>query len=289
MIAEALAYYPQMQRAVEYYTSSPHYRRETLVPIDELERGDGVSGATVILGRNAHYHHYDLHHIELLRKQGRLPDGQHTTLALYDWHEDLDHDPRGTPVGNGTWAYIGLQQGLYANVYVTGVNPRGWSELNAPVWEDDQIRWPTEETLRLLDRVYLFPFVPAQYTLRLIAGCEPYLAANHSVDRYFVVRDGGFVAVRFKGAGEAVYLARREAVVVSIDLDVLRAAELKADTPQGVMTTEALLNHLDRLGETGRVNAVLVCGLTESQDAQDEASLESVARILAKARELVSS
>jgi hypothetical protein len=187
----ALVYYPQMQRALDYYASSRHYGHQKLVRIDEFESGDEVPGATVILGRSAHYHHYDLHHIELLTEQGRLPEGHRTTLVLYDWHEDLDHDPRGTGLGSGTWGYVGLQRGLYANAHVMGVNPRGYDELNAFVCEEDEIRTPTEETLRLLDRMYVFAAVPGWYTFRLIPECEHYLAANHSVDRYLL---GGSVA-----------------------------------------------------------------------------------------------
>lgn len=194
---------------------------------------------------------------------------------------------RGTQLGDGTWAYLGLEGRAYANAYVVGVNPRGYNELNSFLIEGDEIRPTTEETLRILDRVYLFPLVAAQYCLKLFPKCESYLAENHSVDQYFTVSEGGFVVVRFKGADEVSYRDRKAGLVVSIDLDVLRRSEVKADCPQGAMSVDGLLGHLDRLRRTGPVSAVLICGLTESSEQQDDVSLDSVARVLSLSSRIV--
>ena len=75
--------------------------------------------------------------------------------------------------------------------------------------------------------------------------------------------------------------------MVSIDLDVIRRSEVKADCPQGAMSVDGLLNHLDRLCQTGPVSAVLICGLVESPESQDRVSLESVARILSLSGQVV--
>jgi hypothetical protein len=283
----SLIFYPQMRKVVDHYIASPHYRGESLLPIAEFEQGRRLPGPVVVLARGGHYHHYDLDHIRALRERGQIPSAGGTTLVLFDWHEDLDHDPRGTQLGNGTWAYLGLERGAYANAYVIGVNPRGWNELNSVLWEEDEIHPTTEETLRLLDRVCLFPLVAAHYCLKLFPECEPYLAENESVDQYFAVSEGRFVVVRFKGADEVSYRARKAGLVVSIDLDVLRRSEVKADCPQGAMSVDGLLGHLDRLRRTGPVNTILVCGLTESPESQDDVSLESVARILSLSSEIV--
>ena len=276
-----------MRDAADYYARSPHYRGERLMRFDDFAAEPQMRGEVVILGRNGHYHHYDLDHIRLLREKGKLPAGADTTLVLYDWHEDLDHDPNGTELGNGTWGYVGLTGGSYANMYVLGVNPRGYSELNPSVFEDDEIRAPTEETMKLLDRVYLYPLAPSYYCLKFFPECESYLAANESVDRYFPVPEGGFVQVRFRAMNEATYQQRKGSVIVSIDLDVLRVSEMKADCPQGAASVDHLLGALDALSETGRVGACLICGLTESPDLHTEQSFESLARILARCSQML--
>lgn len=89
-----LIFYPQMRRAVERYIASSYYRGEALLPIEEFEHGHPVDGPAVVLGRGGHYHHHDLGHIHALRERGIIPSPDETTLVLYDWHEDLDHDPR---------------------------------------------------------------------------------------------------------------------------------------------------------------------------------------------------
>jgi hypothetical protein len=282
-----LVFYPQMRKVVDHYISSPHYRGEALLPIEEFEQGHPLPAPVVVLGRGGHYHHYDLSHIRALREWGHIPPPDETTLVLFDWHEDLDHDSRGTELGNGTWAYLGLERGAYANAYVVGVNPRGWNELNSVLWDEDEVHATTEETLRLLDRVYLFPLVSAHYCLKLFPECESYLAENESVAQHFTVSEGGFVVVRFRGADEVSYRARKTGLVVSIDLDVLRRPEVKADCPQGAMSVDGLLGHLDRLRRTGPVNAVLICGLVESPESQDDVSLESVARIMSLSSQIV--
>ncbi len=282
-----LIFYPQMRKVVDHYIASPHYRGEALLPINEFEQGHLAHGPVVVLGRGGHYHHHDLGHICALQERGWIPPPDETTLVLFDWHEDLDHDPRGTELGNGTWAYLGLEGGAYANVYAVGVNPRGWNEMNSVLWGEDEIHSTTEETLRLLDRVYLFPLVAAHYCLKLFPECESYLAENESVDRYFAANEGGFVVVRFKGADEVPYRDRKAGLVVSIDLDVIRRSEVKADCPQGAMSVDGLLGHLERLRRTGPVNAVLICGLVESPESQDDVSLESVARILSLSSRIV--
>jgi len=282
-----LIFYPQMRKVVGHYIASPHHRGEVLLPIEEFEQTHPLAGPVVVVGRGGHYHHYDLDHIRALREQGLIPTAEDTTLVLFDWHEDLDHDPRGTELGNGTWAYLGLEGGAYANVYAVGVNPRGWNEMNSVLWGEDEIHSTTEETLRLLDRVHLFPLVAAHYCLKLFPECESYLAENESVDQYFAVNEGGFVVVRFKGADEVSYRARKAGLVVSIDLDVLRPSEVKADCPQGAMSVDGLLGHLNTLRRTGPVNAVLICGLVESPESQDDVSLESVARIMSLSSQIV--
>jgi len=287
MKAVHLVYYPQVKRAVDYYVASSCYRGEKITRVEEFEEGSLDLGELVILGRGSHFHHYDLRHIDLLRDRGKLPGGHETTLVLYDWHEDLDHDPRGTQLGNGTWAYVGLMNDMYANVYVVGVNPRGFNELNSFLFDQEEVRPTSEETLRLLDRVCLYPSVSGYYCLKLFPECEQFLRENPSVDRHFVVPEGGFVVVKFNGSESVVYKDRKAAVVVSVDLDVLRRSELRSDCPQGAMSVDGLLTHFDRLRQTGPINAFLLCGLTESQDEQDEASLQSVARVLSRCSEVL--
>ena len=277
-----LVYYPQVEAAIRHYARSAHYRGETLLPIQEFEQLTRADDEVVIFGRSGHYHHYDLRHIRLLRDRGKLPAGSETTLVLYDWHEDLDHDPRGTKLGNGTWGYLGLMEGLYANMYVVGTDPRGFNELNSTLWDKEEIRATTEETLKLLDRVYLFPAEVSHYCLKLFPECEHFLDRNCSVDKYFTVREGGFAQVRFKSAREVNYGNRRAGVVVSIDLDVLKKSEVKTDCPQGAMGVDELLGHLEKLRQTGRINAFLICGLTESAESLDQKTLESVSRVLSR-------
>jgi len=282
-----LVYYPQMEEVVRQYARSPEYRGERLLRIHEFERLSRGGDEVVIFGRSGHYHHYDLRHIRLLRDRGKLPAGNETTLVLYDWHEDLDHDPRGTELGNGTWGYLGLMEGLYANMYVVGTDPRGFNELNSTLWDGEEIRATTEETLKLLDRVCLFPAEVSHYCLKLFPECEHFLDENCSVDKYFTVREGGFVQVRFKSATEVSYERRKEGVVVSIDLDVLKKPEVKTDCPQGAMGVDELLGHLEKLRQTGRINTFLICGLAESAESVDEKSLESVSRVLSRCAELL--
>jgi hypothetical protein len=282
-----LVCYPEIREVAEHYARSPRYCRERLVAIDEYEHRPDLNGATIILGRTGHYHHYDLKHIRLLRERGAIPAGEQTTLVVYDWHADLDHDPAGTELGNGTWAYLGLMERVYHDVYVVGVDPRGWNELNMVVWDGETLRETSEEMIRVLDRVYLFPLAPAYFCLKLFAECVPFLAGNPSVKEYFVVNEGEFVEVRFRAADEVTYRNRKQSVVVSIDLDVVRRSELRTDCPQGVASVDWLLAQLDRLRATGPLDAVLICGLTESPELHDERTFESVSRVLAKSTEIL--
>jgi len=281
-----LVFYPQMTRAIAHYRRSPYYQGERVVGIEEFQQAPAPDDGVAVLGRGGHYHHYDLAHIRLLRSRGQIPGPADTTLVLYDWHEDLDHDPSGTELGDGTWAYLGLQEGLYSNVYVLGVNPRGWNELNSHQ-QEEKTGPTTEETLRLLDRVHLFPAAPSFYCFKLFVEYERFLRENESVAEYHIVREAGFVAVRFRGLQAASFARRREAAVVSIDLDVLKRSALKADCPQGVLSAQELTAELGKLRRTGPVPACLVCGLTESEDQQDETSLDTLSAILAKCTQVV--
>ena len=281
MATTNLVYYPQVTGAIEYYARSPHYRGEGLLPVAAFEHGYQPSGEVIILGRTGNFHHYDVSHIQRLRERGGIPDPSDTTLVVYDWHEDIDNDPRGTELTAGSWAYWGLVNGLYANMYIVGTNPRGFNELNPSQYEEE-IRPTTEETLRVLDRVYLFPAESSYCCFKFLPECERFLEDNCSVDKYFTVSEGGFVQVRFKGSKHVTYRERKEAVVVSIDLDALKRSEVRTDCPQGVMRVDDLLGQLDTLRETGRISAFFICGLTESPELRNEQSLASLSRILSK-------
>jgi hypothetical protein len=280
MPAANLVFYPQMARAAEHYARSPFYRGERLLPIDQFEQDPAVAGGIVVLGRTGNCHQLDLHHLRLLRAGGRLPAPEETTVVLFDWHEDFDNDPTETVLTSANWGYRGLQEPLYANLYVLGVNPRGHHELNSYQYDVDELRPNGDEWMRLLDRVYLYPAAPAYYGLKLFPECEPFLATNDSVARYSVVREEGFVAVRFRGMDEVSYARRKRGLVVDIDLDVVTRAMLRADCPQGVATAEQIADHLQRVRRSGPVAAGLICGLTEDDSLLEERSLDTLSRIL---------
>ncbi len=283
-----LVYYHQVSTAIDYYTHSAYYQGERLISAEEFEQSGPGTGSVVILGRSGHYHHYDLRHIELLRDSGRIPDASDTTLVVYDWHEDIDHDPEGeTELGNGSWGYVGLVRNLYANMYMLGVNPRGFNELN-PSRFDEELRPTKMQMMKLLDRVHLFPAEPSYYCFKFFPEAEHFLENNSSIEHYFTVKEGGFVQVRFKGMEQATYRNRKGGIVISIDLDVLRRSEVTADCPQGVKSVDELLAELRKLQATGGINAFLICGLTESPKLLDEQSLASVARILSQCSQIVS-
>lgn len=280
-----LTYYPPMEKAIRFYMdSTPLYAGEQVLPWSQF-RQTASSEKVVILGRHGNLHQYDFFHIQILREKGLLPAPEETTLVLFDWHEDLDNF-EDTPLTSASWAYLGLERRLYANLYLVGTDPRGFTEVN--FWQyEEELRPPAGEILRKMDRIAIFPAAPGFSFLKLVPGHEGVLADNESVDAYFVVPAGGFVAVRFKGMAEVSYPRRRRSVVVSIDLDVLKASCLPAVCPQGVMEVDQLLAHLERLGQSGPVDAVLICGLTEEPERQDAHALYNLSRILAAARALL--
>lgn len=283
-----LIYYNEMKTLVDYYVNSPSYRSERLIPIDAYKSGEVHSEIPVILGRNGYYHHYDFEHLEILRRDGVIPLAEDTTLVLYDWHDDLSHDPvAGTDLCNGTWAYLGLTERLYHNLYVIGINPSGYNELNMFLYDEERLVPTPEETMKLLDRVCLYPMAPSYLCLKLFEECVPFLASNPSVEKSFLVEEGGFAAIKFKGASEVTYQERRPSVVISIDLDVLRKSEVVAECGQGAMTVDTLLAELTKVSKTGKISAIMICGLTESPDRLNTKSLESVSRILSHCSSLM--
>jgi hypothetical protein len=275
-----LVYYPQMARAADYYRRSPHYCEERLVPVEQFEADRVVEGQVVVLGRTGNCHQLDLHHLRLLRAGGKIPAPEDTSIAVFDWHEDFDNNPEEQELTSANWGWRGLQEPLYANLYVVGVNPRAFNELNWYQWDVDELRPTGDEVLRLLDRVFLYPAAPAYYGLKLLPECEAFLAANDSIAQYHVVRKGGFVMVQFRGMDEVSYAGRKRGLVVDIDLDVLTRGCLRADCPQGVMTVAQLTAHLARVRRSGPVSACLICGLTEVQELLDEQSLGSLSEVL---------
>lgn len=281
-----LAFYPQMKKSLDYYTKSPFYCRERILTIEEFQQDPCLEGGVVILGRTGNFHHYDLHHIKMLRGKNKIPHAENTTLVLFDWHEDLDHDPKGTDLTPASWAYLGLEQNLYSNLYVVGTNPRGFNEMN-PYQYEEEIRPTTEELLKRLDRICLFPIAESFCCLKFFPEYEHFLANNESVVEYFIVKEGGFVQVRFRSMKDVSYKDRREAVIVSIDLDVLKKSVIKADCPQGVMNVDELLVELRKLHQTGPIVTCLICGLTESESLQDETSMNTLSTMLAECSRLL--
>ncbi len=282
-----LTYYPQMEKAIEFYVeSTPLYSGEEIMPWGRFRQSDSLGEKVVILGRQGNLHQFDFSHLQILKDRGVIPAPEDTTLVLFDWHEDLDNFPETTPLTSASWAYLGLEQGLYSNLYVIGTDPRGVNEINPWTYEEE-LRPPVGEILRKMDRIAMFPAAPSFSFLKLIPACEGFLADNESVDAYFVVERGGFVAVRFKGMDEVEYLNRKRSVVVSIDLDVLKRSWVRAVCPQGVMDVDQLVAHLRKVGESGPMDAVFICGLTEDPEGQDDYSLYNLSRILSEAQALL--
>jgi hypothetical protein len=281
MPAVNLVYYPQMARAAEYYRRSSHYCGERLLPMEQFEQNPAVEGDVVVLGRTGNCHQLDLHHLRLLRAGGKIPAPEDTSIAVFDWHEDFDNNPEEHELTSANWAWQGLQEPLYANLFVVGVNPHAFNELNWYQWEEDELRPTGDEVLRLLDRLCLYPAAPAYYGLKLFPECEAFLEANHSIACYHAVRDGGFVMVQFRGMDEVSYVQRKRGMVVDIDLDVLTRTCLRADCPQGIMTVAQLITHLGQVRRSGPISACLICGLTEADELLDEQSLESLSEVLA--------
>ena len=94
-------------------------------------------------------------------------------------------------------------------------------------------------------------------------------------------------AALFRVFASLTVILRRKAVVVSIDSDVLKKSILRAVCPQGVMEVDELINHLRKVRENGPINAILICGLTEEKESQDDWSLYALSRILAEANALL--
>lgn len=282
-----LVFYPQMEKVVEFYVeSSPLYSGEKIMPWDEFRQSDLSGERVVILGRHSNFHHLDLSHIKILRQKGVIPGPENTTVVVFDWHEDLDNHPGRTELTSGSWAYMGLEENLYANLYIVGTGPRGMDEIN-PWHSDGEIRPPTGEILKKMDRVFLFPAASGFSRLKFFPEYEKFIAKNESVAEYFLVKEGGFVEVRFKDMKEVAYGNRKEAVVISIDLDVLKKSEIKTVCPQGIMETDELIAHLRKVQKSGPINALLICGLTEQKELQDEQSLHTLAKILSEAHTLL--
>jgi hypothetical protein len=282
-----LVFRPEMQGMVEWYRGSDWYGGEVLTPIQEFRDGRPGGEKVVVLGRHGNYHQLDLEHIDLLRAKGVVGRPEDCTLVVFDWHEDLDVDPAEMEVNSGNWAYVGLQSEAYANLYVLGTNPRGRNEVN-PYQYEEEIRPPSGGLLPLLDRVHVFPAAPSFSFLMHSSEAEGCLSANESVARYFVCADAGFVAVEFRDITAVRYRRRRPRAVVSIDLDVLRHSAVKAVCPQGVMAPEELIAHLRALRRSGSLDAVLVCGLTEAEEEQDEVSRNTVGALLRECGSLLS-
>lgn len=283
-----LVFYPQMEKVVEFYVeSSPLYSGEKIMPWDEFPQSDLWGEGVVIIGRHSNFHHLDLSHIKILRQKGIIPEPENTTVVVFDWHEDLDNDPGRTELTSGSWAYLGLEQNLYANLYIVGTGPRGMDEVS-PWQSEEEIHPPAGEILKKMDRVFLFPAVSGFSRLKFFPEYEHFLADNESVAEYFLVKEGGFVEVRFKSMSEVAYQKRKEAALVSIDLDVLKRSLITTACPQGVMETGELIAHLRKVKRSGPINAVLICGLSEQKESQDVQSLNTLAAILSEASTLLS-
>ncbi len=284
-----LVFYPQMEKVIEFYLkSSQLYSGERIVPWGEFQQADLSEERVIILGRHGNFHHLDLSHIRILRERGLIPEVEDTTVVLFDWHPDLDNDPpRGTPLTSASWAYLGLHQNLYSNLFIVGINPsEGYTNEMNPWKYEEKLRPPRGEILRKIDRIFLYPAASSFFCLKFLPEYEHYLSSNDSVAEYFVVREGGFVQVRFKGMEEVDYRNRKGAIVVSIDLDVLKRSLLRAICPQGIMEVDELIDHLRKVRESGPMNAILICGLTEERELQDDRSLYTLSRILSAANSL---
>lgn len=283
-----LVFYPQMEKVIEFYeNSSSLYSGEKIIPWDEYRQTDLSGERVVILGRHSNFHHLDISHIRILREKRVIPEPEYTTVVVFDWHEDLDNEPGRTELTSGSWAYLGLEQNLYSNLYIVGTGPRGIDEMNP--WQcEGEIRPPTGEILKKMNRVFLFPAASSFSRLKFFPEYEQFIANNESVAEYFLVKDGGFVEIRFKSMSEVAYQNRKEVVVVSIDLDVLKRSVIRTVCPQGIMESGELIAHLRKVKRSGPINAILVCGLTEEKESQDAQSLNTLAEILSEARTLLS-
>jgi len=276
-----------MEKVIEFYRkSSSLYSGEKIIPWDEFLQADLSGESVAILGRHSNFHHLDLSHIRILRQKGVIPEPENSTVVIFDWHADLDNEPEGTELTAGSWAYLGLEQNLYANLYIVGTNPRGIDEINP--WQcGEEICPPEGEILKKMDRIFLYPAASSYSRLKFFPEYEQFIARNESVAEYFLLKGDGFVEVRFKSMQEVGYQNRKEAVVVSIDLDVLRRSVISTVCPQGIMETDQLISHLRKVKESGPINALLVCGLTEEKESQDEQSLYTLTKILSEARTLL--
>lgn len=282
-----LAFYPQMEKVIEFYMkSSPLYSGEEVIPWEKFQQSGLSKEKVIILGRHGNFHQFDFSHIKVLREKEVIPKPENTTVILFDWHEDLDNAPKGTELTSASWAYLGLEENLYSNLYIIGTDPRGIDELN-PWQYEEEIRPPKGEILRKMNRIFLFPAASSFSRLKFFSECEHFISNNESVAEYFVVKEGGFVEVRFRSMKEVDYENRKEAVVVSIDLDVLKRSTLRTICPQGIMEDNELISHLRKVRESGPINAILICGLTEEKGSQDEWSLYSLSEILSEANALL--
>lgn len=289
-----LVFYPQMEKVVEFYlNSSPLYSGEAAVPWSKFQQSHLSGEKVTILGRHGNYHQLDLPHIRVLREKGVIPEAEDTTVVLFDWHPDLDNNPlEGTPLTSASWAYLGLEENLYSNLYIIGADPSGGysggygDEMN-PWKYEEELRPPTGEILRKMNRIFLYPAASSFSCLKFLPEYEHYLSDNDSVAEYFAVKEGGFVVVRFKGMKDVDYRRRRKAVVISVDLDVLKQSILKTVCPQGIMGVEELIEHFRKVRESGPIHAALFCGLTEDTESQDDWSLYALSRILSEASALL--
>ncbi|MDO8587272.1 MAG: hypothetical protein Q7T82_09555 [Armatimonadota bacterium] len=287
-----LIFYPEMQRVIDHYASLPLYSGETIVPIRDAEASVAPGDKVIVLGRHGNCHQYDLAHIKLLRERGVVPGHEDTTVVVFDWHEDFDSDVSGTELTSASWAYLGLEENYYSNLYVVGANPSGYNEINPYLHYADsgekEFKPPTGGTWRQIDRICLFPAMPCYAFFRLLPEWSATVVENESITECFAPDGGGFVVAELKGMEEITYRNRRKSVVVSIDLDVLKRSVVKTVCPQGITDVDRLVSHLRRVRESGPVDAVLICGLTEAEEEQDEVSLATVSTLLAEARSLLS-
>jgi hypothetical protein len=282
-----LLFAPQMQRVADYFAGCPLYSSQPILTLDRLGSALKAGDKAVVFGRHGNHHDDDLSYIRSLRESGGIPGYEDTTLVLFDWHEDLDNDVEGTELTPGSWAYLGLENDQYSNIYIIGTNPRGLNEINPWRCEEDEFRLSQSGTWRQIDRIHLFPALPCHAFLRLMPDWSTRISDNESIVDYFAPDGGGFAVVKLKGMDEVSYTDRRRSVVVSIDLDVLKRSVVKTVCPQGIMDLGCLRSHLHRLADTGDIDAVLICGLTEDEEEQDEVSLGTVASLLAEVTSLL--
>lgn len=281
-----------MTDAIKYYQkSTPLFTNETIVPWEDFRKykaNQKENGKVILLGRHGNCHQFDLYHIQILQKTDWLGDPKDTSLLLFDWHEDLDNeDGETTSLTSASWVYKGLESSLYHNVYVVGTNPSPINELNSMRTYDDKICSPKGKLMRQMSKIELFPFVSKYGYLKYSPGSEAILQGKESIQEYYVVEKGGFIVVTFKSKDEVSYDRIMPSTIMNIDLDILRRDELRTHCPQGLMTVDELLLHMEKVSDHTSVDTVLICGLSESAELQDDFTLYNLSRILNTANRIL--